>query len=215
MVTVEHSDELPKEDLETLGDPAELLRVINQFHDLIHSGLWAEKSRPEISVGAVVIPERPASEGLLVRSTSLVWAAIVAELGRDWERAYTVPWRVWEEIVAGAYKNAGYDEVILTSRSADHGRDVIAIKKGVGSVRILGSIKAYRPGRLVTKEEVHALLGVVTIDPNASKGIFTTTSDFAPRIMEDPRLAASVPHRLELMNGVRLRQWLKELLEKP
>jgi hypothetical protein len=37
--------------------------------------------------------------------------------------------------------------------------------RGIGSIKILDSVKAYRPGHLVTKEEVHALMGVVAIDP--------------------------------------------------
>lgn len=68
---------------------------------------------------------------------------------------------------------------------------------------------------MVTKEEVHALMGVVALDPNASKGILTTTSDFAPKLLEDPRLALTVPHRIELMNGIALRKWLKDLVNKP
>ncbi len=56
-------------------------------------------------------------------------------------------------------------------------------------------------------------MGVVSLDPNASKGIFTTTSDFAPRLLDDPRLALAVPHRIELMNGKKLQEWLKGLVE--
>jgi len=48
---------------------------------------------------------------------------------------------MWEEIIAGAYKKAGFDEVTLTPRSGDLGRDVIAIKKGLGSVRVIDQVK--------------------------------------------------------------------------
>jgi restriction system protein len=168
-------------------------------------------TRPELSVGSVIIPEGPGSEGVLIRSTSAIWDAVMNMLRSDWSQAYGIPPRVWEEIIAGAYKKAGFDEVTLTPRSNDHGRDLIAVRNGVGSVRIIGSVKAYKPGHLITKEEVHALMGVVSLDSNASKGVFTTTSDFAPRLLHDPRLAASVPHRIELMNGQRLREWLLEL----
>ncbi len=168
-------------------------------------------AKPEIGAGMVIVPDKPVTEGILIQSTSLYWTAIVEELKGDWTRAHSIPSRVWEEIVAGAYKKAGFDEVILTPRAGDHGRDIIALRKGIGSIRILGSVKAYRPGHLITKEEVHALMGVVNLDPNASKGIFTTTSDFAPRLLNDERLAKAIPHRIELMNGVRLREWLLQL----
>lgn len=176
-----------------------------------HEEPLAEK--PVIVVGSAIVPEKPVAEGVLVKCTSFVWASIVHKLKNDWQRAFEIPPRVWEEIIAGAFKKAEFDEVILTPRSGDHGRDIIAVRNGVGSIRILGSVKAYKPGHLITKEEVHALMGVVAIDPNASKGIFATTSDFAPLLLDDPRLAAAVPHRIELMNGKRLQQWLKSLLE--
>lgn len=171
------------------------------------------KEKPVLAVGSVIVPEKPVAEGVLVKCTSLVWASVVSELQADWRQAFEIPPRVWEEIIAGAFKEAKFDEVILTPRSGDHGRDVIAVRNGVGSIRILGSVKAYKPGHLITKEEVHALMGVVALDHNASKGIFATTSDFAPLILNDPGLAASVPHRIELMNGRQLQLWLRSLLD--
>jgi len=35
--------------------------------------------------------------------------------------------RHWEEMIAAAFHEAKFDEVILTPQSGDHGRDVIAI----------------------------------------------------------------------------------------
>lgn len=169
---------------------------------------------PAVAVGSVIVPDKPVQEGILIQCTSLVWTSIVRLLKDDWNQAFQIPPRVWEEIIAGAFHEAGFHEVVLTPRSADHGRDVIAVRQGIGSVRILGSVKAYKPGHLITKEEVHALMGVVSVDPNASKGLFATTSDFAPRLLDDPRLAATVPHRIELMNGARLQEWLRSLATK-
>jgi restriction system protein len=176
---------------------------------------YREKTRPSALVlESVIIPKTKSSEGLLIRSISLAWLSIVKAMSSDWSVAYQIPPRSWEEIIAGAYSRAGFDEVVLTPRSGDHGRDVIAARRGVGSLRILGSVKAFAPGHLVTKEEVHALMGVVALDQNASKGVFTTTSDFAPRLLDDPRLAAAVPYRLELMNGDALSKWLSSLIIK-
>jgi restriction system protein len=197
----------------TLTDAA-LVTTLN-FDRLLEELVEKKKQRVDLSVASVIVPERNVTEGVLVKATSVVWAGILEELEKkDWQNAHDIPPRVWEEIIAGAFVKAGFDEVILTPRSGDHGRDVIAIRKGIGSIKILDSVKAYRPGHLVTKEEVHALMGVVAIDPNASKGILTTTSDFAPKLLEDPRLAQAVPHRIELMNGAALRKWLKELADK-
>jgi hypothetical protein len=42
------------------------------------------------------------------------------------------------------------------------------------------------------------MLGVITGHPNVSKGIITTTSQFAPRVMDDAALSPYIPYRLEL-----------------
>ena len=87
----------------------------------------------------------------------------------------------------------------------------IAIKKGIGSVRIIGSVKAYKPGHLVKHDDVRALAGVLMGDQQASKGIVTTTSGFAPGIEHDPFLRPLMPYRLELMDGKTLQKWLENL----
>ena len=51
--------------------------------------------------------------------------------------AFEIPSYKWEELIAAAFDYAGYDEVILTPRSGDHGRDVIATKNGIGAIRII------------------------------------------------------------------------------
>jgi restriction system protein len=55
------------------------------------------------------------------------------------------------------------------------------------------------------------MLGVLQTDPNVSKALVTTTSDFAPGIAQDSGLAQFMPFRLELKNGKQLLQWLKNL----
>jgi hypothetical protein len=69
----------------------------------------------------------------------------------------------------------------------------------------------YAPGHLVEYDDVRALLGVLSGERDASKGIITTTSDFPPRVLEDPLIAPFIPTRLELMNREALQKWLLEL----
>ena len=118
----------------------------------------------------------------------------------------------WEEIVAGAYKQEGW-EVTLTPRSGDFGRDVIAIKKGIGSVRVIDQVKRYKPPHLVTADDVRALIGVLHGD-GASKGFLTTTSNFAPGIKTDPLITPFMPARLELINGSDLIKRLDEIAKR-
>jgi restriction system protein len=121
-----------------------------------------------------------------------------------------IDWRKWEEIIAAAYKQQGF-EVILTPRSNDKGRDVIATSSQLGSIRFFDQVKAYRPGRLVTADEVRAMLGVLSLEPNVSKGLVTTTSGFAPGISADPDIARFIPYRLELKGREALLQWLSAI----
>jgi restriction system protein len=153
-----------------------------------------------LSVSGIIIPEQKVYAGVLIGSTSVIWAEIVNRLKDDWSLAQSIPPHAWEEIVAGAFKEYGYDEVTLTPRSGDHGRDVIAIKHGIGCIKIIGSVKAYKPGHLVEYDDVRALLGVLSGEQDASKGVITTTSGFPQNITKDPFIAPFLPTRLELMS---------------
>jgi restriction system protein len=179
-----------------------------------HGQLSAGAETVKLSLSGIIIPERQVSEGILLRSTSVVWQEIARKLGADWTIAYQLSPENWEEIVAGAFKKSGYD-VVLTPRSGDHGRDVIATRSGVGCVKIIGSIKAYKPGNIVSYDHIRALLGVLGGERDASKGIIATTSDFPPNVAADPYIAPFMPTRLELMNGVQLQSWLADIQNNP
>jgi restriction system protein len=158
---------------------------------------------------AILIPERRTDEGLLIKSVGAAWIEVASILGDDWSAAFQIDDRKWEEILAGALEKEGFN-VTLTPPRKDHGRDVIARKGGVGSMRMLGSMKAYAPDRVVGRDHVHEVLGVVETE-RATKGMIVTTSDFAPQLLDAPGLAAAIPDRLELMNGVQLQGWLRRL----
>lgn len=186
---------------------------LHQYEHFEKSELEALFETP-LALSGIIIPDRKSAEGLLIRSTSFIWTTIVDRLRGHWPLAYDIPADKWEEIIAGAFKKAGYDEVTLTPRSGDYGRDVIAVRKGFGCIKIIGSVKAYKPGHLVKHDDVRALLGVLSGELDASKGIITTTSEFAPKIKSDPFIKPFFPTRLELVNGVELQKWLMELAEK-
>jgi restriction system protein len=169
--------------------------------------------RPQALMQAVIVPGARTNEGKLIEAVALPWFDIIALLKDDPTLAFQISPEKWEEIVAGAYNRAGFDEVTLTPRSGDYGRDVIAVKKGIGSVRVIDQVKAFRPPHLVTANDVRALMGVLQGD-GASKGFVTTTSDFAPGIMKDPLITPLMPAQLELVNGSALMARLQELARK-
>ena len=169
------------------------------------------RSTTALVVQAVVESYDDTSEGSLIKAIVLPWRTIIQKLQTDWTTAFQISPRTWEEMIAAAFDQDGYDEVTLTPRSGDRGRDVIAVKHGIGCVRIIDSVKAYKPSHLVKHDDIRALLGVLAGDLKASKGIVTTTSDFAPGIVTDPLIAPFIPTRLELMNGESLKKWLAKL----
>ena len=120
-------------------------------------------------------------QGRLIEAVAFPWFDVIAFLAKDPNAAFQIPSDKWEEIIAGAYKQAGFEEVTLTPRSGDHGRDVIAIKKGLGSIRVIDQVKAYKPGHRVTAKDCPG------IDRRSArrrgiKGIPYNYLDFAPRI---------------------------------
>lgn len=165
---------------------------------------------PSILLQAVIIPGDKTTEGQLVEAVALPWFEIIELLGRSPDTIYDIDWRKWEEIIAAAYKQQGFD-VTLTPRSNDKGRDVIATSKHLGSIRFFEQVKAYRPGHVVTAEEVRAMVGVLDLEGNVSKGLVTTTSAFAPGIEQDPNIVRLMPYRLELKGRVALLEWLAKV----
>jgi Restriction endonuclease len=86
--------------------------------------------RPPRSVGYIV-PDAPADAGTLITAVAEPWFDIIEILLKDPNAAFQIPPEQWEKIVAGAYKKANFDEVILTPRGGYFGRDVIAVKGGL------------------------------------------------------------------------------------
>jgi restriction system protein len=171
---------------------------------------FAQQAIPGVLLQAVIIPGDVTQEGQLIEAVAFPWFKIIEMMQRDPNVIYQLDWRQWEEIIAGAYKQQGFD-VILTPRSNDRGRDVIATSRGVGCIRYFDQVKAYNPNRLVTANDVRALIGVLTVEANVSKGILTTTSDFAPGILQDENIKRFIPYRLELKPKHALLDWLTSL----
>lgn len=172
----------------------------------------ADDGLPALVVKALIIPGNRTAEGVLIQAVTHPWRTILKIIENDPSAIYEIPPRKWEEIIAGSYHADGF-EVTLTPQSGDYGRDVIAVKRGFGCVRFIDQVKAYKPGHLVTAEEVRALIGVLATDQAATKAVLTTTSDFAPKIPEDPSIKPHMPFRLELINGEALRERLAHIGE--
>jgi restriction system protein len=176
----------------------------------VNADVRTVSSVASVLMKAVVVAGSKTGEGKLIEAVALPWFDIIELLKDDPKIAFQISPEKWEEIVAGSYSKAGFDEVVLTPRSGDFGRDIIATKWGIGSIRVIDQVKAYNPNHLVTADDVRALLGVLTAD-GASKGFLTTTSNFAPRLRDDVLLAPYIGPRLQLIDGTQLITRLSEL----
>lgn len=166
-----------------------------------------------LTVQAIVSLGSKTADGQLVVAVKPVWDVLLRLVKADPDALLTLPPLKLEELIAASYERRGFDRVTLTPRSADLGRDVIAEKDGWGSVRIVDQVKAYKRGHRVTAEEVRALGFVMLADQSASKGVVTTTSEFAPRIGEDKLLKPFLGTRIELIDGKELASRLVQLID--
>ena len=171
-------------------------------------GKSAAPDDPEILMQAAVVElGEKTDQGHLIQAVTVPWFEIVRQLQRDPEFLYSVDWRKFEEIIAGAYKADKWD-VELTPPTGDGGRDIIATKPGLISIRIIDQAKKFSPRHKVQPNDVRAIVGVLSgPDQNISKCIVTTTSDFGPSIFKEYKHL--IPHRLQLRNGQELIEWLQ------
>lgn len=152
-------------------------------------------------------------EGDEIQSPTATWFEIVRQLERDPEFRFEFPIDPikFEEFLAGAHKLHGCDSVVLTPRSADRGRDVIAVSSTRGAMeKVLEQAKAHSPTNLVSANDVRAIFGVLRLDPSATKALITTTSSFAPGVADE--FQKVIPHQLETKNGEQLLEWIRKIL---
>jgi restriction system protein len=171
------------------------------------------KPIPSVFLRTLITPGLRVPDGVLIEAVNIPWRMIAREMNRDAAFLHKIEPRQFEELVAASYHSNGF-EVTLTPRSGDFGRDVIAVKHGLVSVKVLDSVKRYAPNHLVTADDVRALLGVLGGDHSVTNGVVTTSSDFAPKIGEDPIIKPYLPTRLKLVNGEQLFERIASL-DKP
>jgi len=99
---------------------------------------------------------------------------------RDPEILRCLDAREFEGFVAALVERLGFEDVVLTPRSGDDGRDVIATKRVHGlAILCAFECKRYAPNRRVGLGTARALLGTIMHGPTrAAKGVLVTTSYF-------------------------------------
>lgn len=187
--------------------PSKLGSIVYSIKQII------KKQKPEILMQTSILSDsKKIDNGWLVSTISYSWFSIYKEIIKNPNFIFEFvkyPFK-FEEFIAGAYERAGYD-VLLTNRSNDGGKDLIVSKSGYGAIKFIEQIKAYKPGHLVTHNDIRAMLGVLSSEPNVSKCLVTTTSDFQPNVLKSEQFKKFIPNRLELKNGEQTIDWLKKI----
>jgi restriction system protein len=181
--------------------------IVTKNGDRIIAGY--EELDLELMLGVIVEPYGRTQDGELITLVAPAYWMLEELLQDDPEALFKLGDRKFEELIAGKYEKLGF-RVTLTPRKGDHGVDVIAESHNGPRVRIFDQAKRYARGHVVPAHDVRALMGTWAFS-NATHGVVTTTSDFAPLIGEDPYITNARAQGLTLINGVTLLQQLADL----
>jgi restriction system protein len=118
--------------------------------------------------------------------------------------------RLFEETISEILRRMGY-ETILTPRSGDKGRDVIAsIITPAAPVLMLVECKRYAPHRLVGPEPI-ARIWTRLFEDKANLAMVITTSGFQPVASRE---AHSKGYQLSLKDGEQFIDWIRKIQKK-
>jgi hypothetical protein len=108
---------------------------------------------------------------------------IAEQIANDPTRLFSLDPRFFEELIASIYADLDY-EVMMTKRTKDGGRDVVALgRKDYLSLKLLIECKRYARHRKVSVTQVRALFGVMN-DEHVTKALLATTSGFTKSARE-------------------------------
>ena len=201
-----------------LGDSKFYLELVGNQVYVVHDGpelndcLAGLASREVLMHVRLTDQSATTEEGNQIKAVSTGWDLLRSELLLDPKFRFGFPSRPsqFEEFIAGLYVRNSWDHVILTPRSGDKGRDVIAEKRSGLRARVLEQAKAYSPRTRVTHNHVRAMAWVVCNDSQGTSGRITTTSTFGPTITTGGEFASILPARLQLRDGAAFIDWVRE-----
>jgi len=121
--------------------------------------------------------------------------------------------RLFEELIAGVYSEAGYKMVDLSSRSGDGGVDVWAVYEvpGAGDVTIMDQVKLYDPKQKIESGDVLRILAAQHRGNTFSKAVLSTTGHIPPVVRRE---AADYGERVILRDADVLKDVFDGILER-
>lgn len=121
----------------------------------------------------------------------------------------TSDWRIFEKLVAEIYRKFGY-EIILTKRTKDGGKDIIALSKDKSdkTEKILIECKHWK--NKVEVKQVRELVGVAITEDELPTGIILATTSSFTKGAKDLRIHSSISIELEIKDYKAILEWVKE-----
>lgn len=131
-----------------------------------------------------------------------LWDLCTVSHGGRWHRVLHLSPRQFEFFVGELFRLRGY-RVEVTSRSADHGHDLLLYKKKHGTyVPYLCEVKQYSAGNKVGEARIRDFMGALEM-AGVHHGVYVTTSSFTRHA-----LALGEDRGLTLLDGDDLQQWM-------
>lgn len=115
----------------------------------------------------------------------------------------------FEEIVLKLFKNMGYGDFEITSKSNDGGIDGILKRDALDFDRIYVQAKRYKLESGINEKEMRDFIGAMSVN-KADKGIFVTTSHFAGKAKSAADSATSNSQKIKLISGLELTSFMLE-----
>lgn len=110
----------------------------------------------------------------------------------------------FEHAIGSLLSDFGYRDVAHSGMSGDLAADLVCRDQQGRSVVV--QCKRHAPGMPVGSPAVQAFIGMMSVHHRAERGIFVTTSTFT-----GPAVALAREHNLELIDGVRLAELIRNL----
>ena len=152
------------------------------------------------------------AEKALVSDLGLGASELISVFSQNPQLLYEITAGEFEEVVAEIFRRHGF-EVLLTPKTRDGGRDIIAIQRVLGiPSKFIIECKRYKKDRPVGVGVVRSLFGVQSQE-GANKSIVATTSHFT-RGAIDFAEQSNTRWQMELADYHDIVNWLKHLPPK-
>lgn len=137
-----HADEWFQRVLRAIQDPG----TVTLCDAAVELGDYLQQEADELLIGALIETRKAAAGEAIVRMVAPAWLELVRLIQANPNIMHSMADRNFEELIAGAYKRAGFDKVVLTPQSARPWRGCDCRETRVGAYPRGRSSQKIQPG---------------------------------------------------------------------